>query len=113
LEGQDRNRVARLYLEALSSLFVASYDSQVYGGDIRPRLHTESYMDFHRAKKIDVFIISAARTSNQTRYILFQRSSHISSIRMFTVCINNLKVYGIFYTPPDSASGNPAFSAVY
>jgi hypothetical protein len=31
-----RNRVA----QALGSLFVASYDSQGYGGGIRTRLHT-------------------------------------------------------------------------
>jgi hypothetical protein len=42
-----RNRVARLYTQALGSLFVASYDSQGYGGGIRPRLnmgteHSES-----------------------------------------------------------------------
>jgi hypothetical protein len=43
LEGQvpvfisSRNRVSQLYPQALSSLFVASYDSQ---GGIRPRLHT-------------------------------------------------------------------------
>jgi hypothetical protein len=35
-----RNRVFRLYPQALGSLFVASYDSQGYGGGIRPRLHT-------------------------------------------------------------------------
>jgi hypothetical protein len=35
-----RNRVAQLYPQALGSLFVASYDSQGYGGGIRPRLHT-------------------------------------------------------------------------
>jgi hypothetical protein len=35
-----RNRVAQLYLQALGSFFVASYDSQSYGGGIRPRLHT-------------------------------------------------------------------------
>jgi hypothetical protein len=46
LEGQapvftsPRNRVARLYPQALGSLFVASYDSQGYGGGIRPRHHT-------------------------------------------------------------------------
>jgi hypothetical protein len=34
-----RNRVARLYPQALGSLFVASYDSQGYGGSIRPLLH--------------------------------------------------------------------------
>jgi hypothetical protein len=32
--------VAQLYPQALGSLFVASYDSQGYGGGIRSRLHT-------------------------------------------------------------------------
>jgi hypothetical protein len=31
--------VAQLYSRALGSLFVASYDSQGYGGGIRTRLH--------------------------------------------------------------------------
>jgi hypothetical protein len=35
-----RSRVARLYLQALGSLFVTSYGSQGHGGGIRPRLHT-------------------------------------------------------------------------
>jgi hypothetical protein len=45
LEGQvpvfisPGNRMTRLYPQALGSLFVASYDSQGYGG-IRPRVHT-------------------------------------------------------------------------
>jgi hypothetical protein len=45
LEGQvpvfisPRNRMARLYPQVLGSLFVASYDSQGYSGDIRNRLH--------------------------------------------------------------------------
>jgi hypothetical protein len=30
----SRNMVARLYMQALGSLFVASYDSQGYGGGI-------------------------------------------------------------------------------
>jgi hypothetical protein len=34
--------VAQLYPQALGFLFVASYDSQGYGGGIRPRLHTVS-----------------------------------------------------------------------
>jgi hypothetical protein len=44
LEGQvpvfmsPRNRVALLNSQALGSLFVAYYDSQGYGGGIRPRL---------------------------------------------------------------------------
>jgi hypothetical protein len=45
LEGQvpvfisSRNRVAQLYPQALASFYVASYDSQGYGGGIRTRLH--------------------------------------------------------------------------
>jgi hypothetical protein len=34
-----RNKAAQLYLQALSSVFVASCDSQSYGGGIRTRLH--------------------------------------------------------------------------
>jgi hypothetical protein len=37
-----RNRVARLYTQALGSLSVASYIWQGYGGGIRPRIHTGS-----------------------------------------------------------------------
>jgi hypothetical protein len=45
LEGQvpvfisPRNRVAQLYPRALGFLFIASYDSQGYGGGILTRLH--------------------------------------------------------------------------
>jgi hypothetical protein len=52
LEGQapvfisPRNRVARLYPQALGSLSIASYDSQEYGGSIRPRFHTPSLCSF-------------------------------------------------------------------
>jgi hypothetical protein len=46
LEAQDpvfispRNRVAQLYPQTLGSHFVASYDSQGYGGGTGTRLHT-------------------------------------------------------------------------
>jgi hypothetical protein len=46
MEGQvpvfisPRNKVAQLYPWALESLFVASNDSQGYGGGILTRLHT-------------------------------------------------------------------------
>jgi hypothetical protein len=46
LEGQvpvfisPRNRVAQLHPQALGSIFIASYDSQGYGGGIRTHLHT-------------------------------------------------------------------------
>jgi hypothetical protein len=36
------NRVSQLYPQALGSIFVASYDSQGYGGGIRTRLHAGS-----------------------------------------------------------------------
>jgi hypothetical protein len=35
-----RNKVAQLCSQAMGSLFVASYDSQSYGGVFRPLLHT-------------------------------------------------------------------------
>jgi hypothetical protein len=35
-----RNRVAQLYPQTLGSVFVASYDSQGYGGGIRTHFHT-------------------------------------------------------------------------
>jgi hypothetical protein len=47
LEGQvpvfisSRNRVAQLYPRALGSLFVASHDSQGYGGGILTHLHSD------------------------------------------------------------------------
>jgi hypothetical protein len=50
LEGQGpvfispRNRVAQLCPQALAYFFVASYDSQGYGGSIRTRLHTGKYL---------------------------------------------------------------------
>jgi hypothetical protein len=53
LEGQvpvfiyPRNRVVRLYPQVLGSLFFASYDSQGYGGGIRPCLHTGLLFPLH------------------------------------------------------------------
>jgi hypothetical protein len=41
-----RDRVARLYTQALGSIFVAFYDSQGYGGGIRPRLDTDSGLSY-------------------------------------------------------------------
>jgi hypothetical protein len=34
-----RNRMTQLYPQTLRSLFITSYDSQGYGGDLRTRLH--------------------------------------------------------------------------
>jgi hypothetical protein len=44
-----RNRVAQLYPQALGSIFVASYDSQDYGGGIRARLHAGDQSQSHIA----------------------------------------------------------------
>jgi hypothetical protein len=49
LEGQvsvfisPRNRVTQIYLRALGSHFIASYDSRGYGGGILTRLHTGKF----------------------------------------------------------------------
>jgi hypothetical protein len=54
LEGQvpvcipPRNRVTQLYHRALGPLFVASYDSQGYGGGNLTRLHTGQWLSFLR-----------------------------------------------------------------
>jgi hypothetical protein len=50
-----RNRVVQLYPQALCSLFVASYDSQGYGGSIRSRLHT--WENFSILKQV-VYIVT-------------------------------------------------------
>jgi hypothetical protein len=50
-----RNRMPQLYPRALGSLFVASYDSQGYGGGILTRLHTE-LMYILRASDEVVFV---------------------------------------------------------
>jgi hypothetical protein len=40
--------VARLYSQALGSIFVSFYDSHGYGGGIRPRLHAVStFLSLH------------------------------------------------------------------
>jgi hypothetical protein len=55
MEGQvplfisPRNRVAQFYPQVLLSFFVASYDSEGYGGGIRTRLH---------AGKLSVWLVS-------------------------------------------------------
>jgi hypothetical protein len=63
-----RNRVAQLYPQALGSLFVASYDSQGYGGGIQTRLHT----GFSRALvKVKVTLqLTVSQLGLMTRYLL-------------------------------------------
>jgi hypothetical protein len=47
-----RNRGTQLYLQTLGSLFVASHDSQGYGGGIRTRLRAE--VDGRKEVKVKV-----------------------------------------------------------
>jgi hypothetical protein len=53
LEGQvpvfisHRNVLAQLYLQALGSIFVTSYDSQCYGGGIRTPLHARMRLSLY------------------------------------------------------------------
>jgi hypothetical protein len=57
LDGQvtvfifPRNRVAQLYPQALGSFFVTFYDSQGYGGGIRPRLQILLITSLHGPSK--------------------------------------------------------------
>jgi hypothetical protein len=72
LEGQvpvfvsPRNRVAQLYPQALCSLFVASYDYQSYGGNIRARLHTGLYQPAQLA--LGPFSSASSRTQQKTPF---------------------------------------------
>jgi hypothetical protein len=68
-----RNRVARLYPQALSSFFVASYDSQGYGGGIWPHLHmglpfiTVTYVTTANSSSTILCLFVAAETCLATR----------------------------------------------
>jgi hypothetical protein len=56
-----RNRVAQLYPQTLGSLFIASYDSQGYGGGIRLRLHAGLILKF-----VEIIFNNSVRTSQET-----------------------------------------------
>jgi hypothetical protein len=64
-------REARLYPQALGSLFIASYDSQGYGGGIRPRLHTESNLSYNRSS---LYRLRTDNTENTSHVIPSQRA---------------------------------------
>jgi hypothetical protein len=128
LEGQvliflsPRKKVARLYPQALGSLSVASYDSQGYGGGIRPRLHTEvsnwvaqiifliitlhwpSTRHHYKGNYIVVFVFVAAGTCLPTRCLetgcitpLFIRLLH--SQRLYTLQYIYIAVQGLSEYP--------------
>jgi hypothetical protein len=63
-----RNRVARLYPQALGSLFVTSYDSQSYGGGIRTRIPTWKIM--FPEDRLNISELNSYLTENKTCCIL-------------------------------------------
>jgi hypothetical protein len=82
LEGQvpvfisPRNIVYQLYPQALGSHFVASYDSQGYGGVIRIRLHTGYFTLF-----LIVLVITCGHGLNR---------KHRSSVAVQLLFVRNL-----------------------
>jgi hypothetical protein len=90
LEGQvpvfisPRNRVDKLYPQALGSLFVASYDSQGYGGGLLPRLHTEAHW-------VDPIVLLITTLHGQSRKHRFQQ--HLSC------CVRILSSGNVFSDP--------------
>jgi hypothetical protein len=68
-----RNRVAQLYPQALGSLFVASYDTQGYGGGIRTRLHTGS----SRSMNFLQIFSNSVRTSQETHYVSATKTNQL------------------------------------
>jgi hypothetical protein len=68
--------VAQLYPQALS-FFVASYDSQRYGGGIRTRLHAGTERD----KFIYVIFKSSVRTSQETHHVSTTEPNQLTLFR--------------------------------
>jgi hypothetical protein len=74
-----RDRVAQLHLHAVGSLFVASYDSQAYGGGIRRSLHTgvvllmsESELLYDPRFTVNQFVLATNPLRLSTSNFIFQ-----------------------------------------
>jgi hypothetical protein len=74
LEGQvpviisSRNRVAQLYLRALGSLFVTSYNSQGYGGSILTRQKSKSKLYYDRQSVGQSVLVSGTHLGPATNF---------------------------------------------
>jgi hypothetical protein len=77
-----RNRVARLYPQALSSLFIAPYNSQGYGGGIRLRLHTGYWLN------VSNLMLRATSVSQS----LLEYCSHLRVTTRFFITVRLLRV---------------------
>jgi hypothetical protein len=77
--------VAQLYPQALGSLFVASYDSQGYGGGIRSRHHTGG-----TSCNIWANNIYSVRTSQRTHYVSATKPNRLMPYgEIIAVCCEN------------------------
>jgi hypothetical protein len=63
-----RNRISRLYPQALGSLFVASYDSQGYSGGIRTSLHAGLTSTSCVRIALDPRYTASARIQQETQF---------------------------------------------
>jgi hypothetical protein len=97
-----------------TSLFVASYDSQGYGGGIRPRLHTgdlfqRSPLSFYNpsvrtAEKTQPFYCCLNSSSRKCVYSIFPKqrlyASHFVSWQFLYCCVRAFPSNGCFSSSP-------------
>jgi hypothetical protein len=83
------NMVTQLYPQALGSLFVASYESQGYGGGIQPRLHTGAELTTNRV----LVITSRLGPTENAAHLLLKSCLWERVLFMKALPSNN---YGIF-----------------
>jgi hypothetical protein len=69
-----RNSVAQLYRQTLGTLYFSSYDSEGYGGGIRPRLHIELALHICRGYS------ASARTVEKTLHWKVSLLLHVDSL---------------------------------
>jgi hypothetical protein len=76
------NRVVQLYPQALGSIFVASYDSQSYGGSIPHKKHYPAATKPNRLmllRKESLFIVRTIRnTHTHTHIYIYKLSSYLT-----------------------------------
>jgi hypothetical protein len=75
-----------LYPQALGSLFIASYDSQGYGGSIRTLLHT-GYLGIKIC--LNNILRNKAPTSQKTHYICIRKTDLLMLFREILVVYEN------------------------
>jgi hypothetical protein len=77
--------VAPLYSQVLGSLFVASYDSQGYGGGIRTRLHAGDLT----LNLLQIIYKNSVHTSQETHYVSVTETSRLMPRKTVAVYCEN------------------------